>query len=293
MLNDHGQPLNPAFCYAQNARKALQDLLGLLQGVMADQQISSDEALFLDTWLRNNEAIESDPDYQDLLELTTDILEDGICTAEELDDLQGLVQTILECRLGNGFSNDKEAMQRLLGICKGITADQSLGEAEILVLRSWLERSAFWTETPLGRGLRMAISDILRDGVITKLERHNLLELLSEVSGSDPSLGVTGGLSTGVFNNAISSVEFPGNFFCFTGQFNYGSRSLCQKATTELGGSIHKTVTAKTHYLVIGSLSSRDWAHTSYGRKIEKAVEYRERGKPIVILHEDLWCKYL
>lgn len=38
---------------------------------------------------------------------------------------------------------------------------------------------------------------------------------------------------------------------------------------------------------------SRDGAHTTFGRKIEKAVSYREKGVPIAIVSEDHWAASL
>ncbi len=293
MLDDHGQPINRRFNYSQNVQKALQDLLGICQGIVADQHITSDEALFLDVWLRNNRILENDPDYRDLLELTTDILEDGILTVEELDDLKELISTIIDYRSDQGFANEKEAVQRLLGICKGVSADQELNESEIIVLSNWVDRSVAWIESPVVANIHAAVRAVLQDGLITEDEQKSLLELLYKTTGDDPRMGLTGGLSIGAFADSIEAVEFVDCSFCFTGQFTYGSRSECQKVTANQGGSIHKTVTKKTQYLVIGELSSRDWTNTSFGRKVEKAIQYRKQGIPIAILHEELWLKHL
>ena len=42
-------------------------------------------------------------------------------------------------------------------------------------------------------------------------------------------------------------------------------------------------------YLAIGHFASRDWVHTTFGRKIERAVEMRKRyGMPAIISEERL-----
>ena len=46
-------------------------------------------------------------------------------------------------------------------------------------------------------------------------------------------------------------------------------------------------------YLVIGSLASREWAHTSHGRKIEKAMDYKKKGCSINIVSEEQWVQCL
>jgi hypothetical protein len=49
----------------------------------------------------------------------------------------------------------------------------------------------------------------------------------------------------------------------------------------------------ETNYVVIGTFGSRDWVHTSFGRKIEKAVDYRTKGYPLAIITEDHWAAQL
>jgi hypothetical protein len=42
-------------------------------------------------------------------------------------------------------------------------------------------------------------------------------------------------------------------------------------------------------YLIVGEFSSRDWAHATYGLKIERAVEVRRKGHPLKIISEEHW----
>ena len=52
-----------------------------------------------------------------------------------------------------------------------------------------------------------------------------------------------------------------------------------------------ENVTVRTRYLVIGRFGNRDWVHTSFGRKIEKAHKYRDSKRgPIAIVAEDHWA---
>ena len=52
---------------------------------------------------------------------------------------------------------------------------------------------------------------------------------------------------------------------------------------------VQENITKRTSFLVIGTFGSRDWVHTAFGRKIEKAVSYREAGVPLRIVAEDHW----
>ena len=45
--------------------------------------------------------------------------------------------------------------------------------------------------------------------------------------------------------------------------------------------------------LVVGAVASRDWLHSSYGRKIMRAVELRDSGRTVGIIGEDHWRRFL
>jgi NAD-dependent DNA ligase len=88
-------------------------------------------------------------------------------------------------------------------------------------------------------------------------------------------------------------ISWSGSIFVFTGKFVFGPRSACERQVTSLGGHAEKSITKRTRYLVLGTFASRDWIQTSFGRKIEKAVEYRDAGVPLAIVGEDHWATSL
>ncbi|MBD5735451.1 BRCT domain-containing protein, partial [Citrobacter freundii] len=76
---------------------------------------------------------------------------------------------------------------------------------------------------------------------------------------------------------------------CLTGVFLAGKRSHVEDMVTKNGGLISGNVTKKINYLVIGTLSSRDWKFSSHGRKIEKAIAYRDdEGVELEIISEEM-----
>lgn len=86
------------------------------------------------------------------------------------------------------------------------------------------------------------------------------------------------------FDDPIPDVPIMGTTFCFTGRFEFGSRRECQDATVSRGGLFTEGICGKTEALVIGSGASPNWAHGSYGKKIEAAMVLRMRsGKPLII----------
>ena len=95
------------------------------------------------------------------------------------------------------------------------------------------------------------------------------------------------------FDDPLPQMAIQGKAFCFTGAFDYGSRSECRQAVVSRGGSFTEGVTSKTDVLVIGSDASPAWSHGNYGSKIETAMVCRmQRGKPAII-PEAYWRELL
>ena len=90
-------------------------------------------------------------------------------------------------------------------------------------------------------------------------------------------------------NKPKPTIIFPGMTFLFTGTCAFGTRSQCQAAIETLGGLNAGSVTKPLNYLVLGTYVTDSWAHETFGRKIEKAMEYRNSGVPLVIVTEEHW----
>jgi hypothetical protein len=68
-------------------------------------------------------------------------------------------------------------------------------------------------------------------------------------------------------------------------------QSVCNALSLN-GGQIG-AISRGLDYLVIGEIGSRDWIHSTHGRKIEKAIDYSGRGCHIAIVAEQHWHGYL
>lgn len=90
-------------------------------------------------------------------------------------------------------------------------------------------------------------------------------------------------------------VVFEGRSFCFTGIFVFsnGDRNQCEAAVRARGGMCCQHPTRDLNYLVVGSFVEPAWAHQSYGRKIETALELKSHGSNCKIISEEHWTKYL
>ena len=78
-----------------------------------------------------------------------------------------------------------KTMPELIGICRGILADDKITTAEVLFLNSWLQDAGFISEWPASEIAHM-MEKILEDHVITKEEKAELKKLLLKIThGSD------------------------------------------------------------------------------------------------------------
>lgn len=187
--------------------------------------------------------------------------------------------------------NDR-AIDELIGICRGIIADRKVNQQEAEFLLSWMENNAPHKRDPIINTLYWRIEEMLRDDVLNKDEQEELFYILNEFTG-ETSVEHPNLLSSSLpLCSPEPDVLFSNKNFCLTGKFAYGPRRLCEAVVVERGGYTSSGVSGRTDYLVIGTFCSRDWIHTSYGRKIETAAEMRKTTGGINIISEDLWAEY-
>jgi NAD-dependent DNA ligase len=185
-----------------------------------------------------------------------------------------------------------KAVEHMIGMVTGIIADQSLHDLEIKLLRTWLDENSIVTRTWPGFVIARKVEETLADGVITDAERTYLLQVLTNLASTDFAL--TGSSSPEVAAlpiNDVVTVVLKNTGVCHTGEFLFGTRAACERLTLKAGGMPVDAVTRKTDFLVIGTRVSPNWAHTSFGRKIQKAAELQEAGHLIEIISERRWIE--
>ena len=182
------------------------------------------------------------------------------------------------------------AMEHLLGMVQGMLADGHLHDMEIKMLATWLSANEellnMWPASVVAQRVNAALDD----GHISDAERQHLTQTLCDLLAND--FAETGSASPEPTRLPVTDdidVEVCDAGFCLTGEFAYGTRNACAELTTKAGGIAIENVTKKARYLVIGSRVSPDWAHTSYGRKIERAMEIQTHGHSIFIISEQRW----
>lgn len=187
-------------------------------------------------------------------------------------------------------------VDELIGIIKGVLADNVVTQGEVEFLLAWMEANRkvalLWPAKVLYPRLAAALSE----GAMQSNDATEILILLRNTIGSavipdthDPSAQP----STRLPVNNNSPVTFKGKYFCFTGTFQSGTRSWCQAQIEQRGGICLNGITKKLNYLVVGFTGNENWLHSTHGRKIEKAIAYQESGCELTILSEEHWYSHL
>jgi NAD-dependent DNA ligase len=190
----------------------------------------------------------------------------------------------------NRKSIDDRQIDTLIGLSKGLVADGSIDQAEAEVLLGWLVQSRIATSNPIVLNLLEKVSAMLEDGILDSEESAELFSILRLIAGDPSEVGELGRATTLPVDQPLPEVVFQERSFLFTGTCAFGTRRQCQEATEALGGINATGITEKLHYLVIGTYVTDSWIHENYGRKIEKAVQYRKQGVPLVIISEQHWA---
>lgn len=189
--------------------------------------------------------------------------------------------------------NKKDIQDRqidtLIGLSKGLTADGVINQDEANFLYSWLIQNQVASENPLIQNLLLKVDAMLADDQLDAEESSELFSILRSISGDVSEIGELSKTSSLPLNTPAPKILFENCSFLFTGTCAFGTRRQCQDAIESLGGVNASGVTKTLNYLVLGTYVTDSWVHETFGRKIEKAIEYRNAGIPIHIVSEAHW----
>lgn len=187
-------------------------------------------------------------------------------------------------------SREDKGITMLLGIITGIVADGALHDLEVKMLHTWLTDNQAVAATWPGSAVVTVIEAAIEDGSIDADERIRLLDLLKGLSSNQ--FAKTGSASPEVIALPVDdecNVNLNSARVCLTGEFAHGTRGFCEQLTVQAGAELRSTVNGKTDYLVLGANASPSWAHTSFGRKIQQAIEAQREGSKVKIISEERW----
>lgn len=265
------------------------ELEGLLQGIRADGIINEQETQRLRRWLDENYPHRSIRPFSELAIHIDRILDDGVVTTDECDDLLFVTRKLTT--VNPYFDALRSGLQVMMGLLTGVAADDALGDDEVAALSSWVEEwehlQGLW---PYDECCAV-ITDAIVNKQATSAHREYLLNLAGQlpIAGADAEIFALPPVVKGIC--AVDpTIEFPQRTFSFTGESLRGDRQVLEAAVEDRGGTTTPRVTKSLDYLVVCDGGSQFWAFSCYGRKIEEAYKLRRKGRPVVIAHEvDFW----
>ena len=223
----------------------------------------------------------------------------------------------------NLFGQNTDSLpEELLGICKGIVADDVVNGQEAAFLLQWIESNAGLIESTYAiKTLFFRLREVLEDGDFTSMEGREVLRLIHDLIlptqqrfATNIEIGTSTrcyptenkrgqrhagseGLElvnprTDIFDE-VEAIDFTAAF-CFTGVFALGPRGECERATAKHGATIlNNPLKSRKVYVVVGAVASPEWKYGNYGNKIETAMKYRKDGAKTFIISEDVWADAL
>ena len=187
----------------------------------------------------------------------------------------------------------KQSLGELLGLARGMLADQRLSNSEIETLQTWLLEHAEVTRSFPGNVIQSRIEEVLEDGIITGEERTYLVDTLNQlIEGRLEKVAEKIDITELWFDEA-GEIDFDRSRFCLTGNFVYGPIRVCSSAIEQRGGEVSPTVSEDIQFLVVGALGVDEWRTGGLGKQIESAMRLRASGTPVKIIPEDSWASQL
>lgn len=269
--------------------KAVNSILGLVEGVSIDGEINEAEIGFIKSWLGENRELEKCHPFNELMPVVEMAIADGILTEDERLNILWLCERLRSINYFDGVTAD---MQRLHALLAGIGADCEIKEKELRGLSDWLsDHEQLKTCWPYEE-VESIVSTVLRDGRIDPEEHQLLQNFFSEfVTISDNRTIVNPVLVHGQTMVGVCAIcpemVFEGKKFGFTGSSSKYTRVQFVELVERLGGTVMGSVSKKLDYLIIGADGNPCWAYACYGRKVEMAVTLRREGARILLIHEN------
>ena len=269
--------------------KAVNSLLGLLEGIAVDSKVNDDELGLLVQWVREHQEYATRHPFTELLPVLSEVLADGILTDEERSDLVWLCERLRSTDYYDAVTAD---MQRLHALVAGVAADGVISENELRGLSAWLaERELLRTCWPYDE-IDGLVTGALSDGKVDPREQQILLAFFSEFLATGEKKVVAPPLMRAAASlqgvcASCPEIRFTDSLFCYTGASARYTRSQFAALVPRLGGRFSNSVTRDLNYLVVGAEGNPCWSYACYGRKVEKAVDLRKQGVRLLIVHEN------
>lgn len=276
------------FTGPRRLEKAINSLIGLVEGVAIDGVINEAEVGFIRAWLAENHELRNCHPFVELMPVVDAAIADGVLTNEERLDILWLCERL---RSAEFFGTATADIQRLHGLMAGIVSDGEITTKELRGLADWLsDHEHLRTCWPYDE-VDSIITMVLKDGRIDASEQSILHNFFAEfVALADNRTIVKPPITHAGSVIGLCAVcpdlDFTQKRFAFTGASSKYSRVEFRALIERLGGQMTDSISKNLDYLIIGADGNPCWAYACYGRKVEIAVNLRKEGARILLIHE-------
>lgn len=276
--------------------KTFNSLIGILKGMTADNVIDETEIEELQNWCILHYDKKDRSPFNEIIPIIEASIEDGILTDDEIEDILWVCNNYVNKNQYYDIITSK--IQELQGILHGIMSDNYVSETELRYLKNWLDENYLLETVYPYDEIYSLVFDVLRDGKIDLGEQLLLKAFFVDFIDTTASYNINKGeyeeykknLNISGLCALAPNIEFDNRAFCFTGESRKVKRKDFAEIVQKYNGIFHKNVRMDTNYLVVGDAGNPCWAFSCYGRKVEKAMQLRKKGKDILIVHEvDFW----
>ncbi len=273
--------------FQANSRKKDIYWTGFLEGALSSDRIERSELQPLLAEAQNFAEFFDDHDARDLAEDLEHVHASQADVFRQISDIVAYYRERLAAEKGDP---DKDEINEFLGFCAGVICDGKVLQKEAEALLARMDRAQKLLETPYIAKMYRIVSEALADDHLDEEEAADIAEWIARLVGDGyadtglPSLGISFQPETMIHDHEV--VTFTERVFVLTGALRSGPRKEIHLAIEQCGGKPASSVSKKVDYIVIALTASRDWAHTSYGRKIERAHEIIEEGGSLMFVSE-------
>lgn len=287
------------FTERQRIDKAVYTLTGLLRGISIDDELNAPEIAEVLNWCNEYRQLVNRAPFNELIPKLDEVMADGVIDSEELEDLLWVCKNLSpESEFYDDITHEVQILQ---GMLHGIMADDHVSMKETTELQKWIDDHSHLKGTYPYDELESLLMSVLADGVIDDEEQEVLKKFFEDFiqysfakrvrdEGKRIKAGLTKEKTLPGICATCPEIDFSSKVFTFTGTSMKAQRKDIAEHVTRLGGTFSSNLTQKTDFLVVGAGGNPCWAFSCYGRKVEKAAEYRREGNSITIVHEsDFW----
>jgi hypothetical protein len=279
------------FCTPQRIQKDFNNIIGIIEGVLADEVLQKEEIDAITKWILSTKIYENQNPYKQLTLMLADAIQDGHLSDEEKNDIIWFCKNYLEQNQYYDLITGK--IQELHGLLEALSFDSILYDVEIDYLENWLNNHQFLQKTYPFDFICNQVYIIKYENCeeSVKLETINkLLELGKcfesfKIGSSNSNVDLVEHLNKDIFLSPKTEIEFDGKYVCVTGESKEFKRAVIHKNLESKGANILKSVSGKIDYLIICEHKSSCWAFSTYGRKVEKVIELKNNGTNVEIVY--------